>query len=322
VGAILIVRLKVVNRLIAEAEQFVAHDPHGAAAYEKLGVPDPGWLTSIPPDRRESRKALEQSAYMYYEGLQRNDGKGIYAFTGDCNRIEDGGVLRGMMALRIKVQDRRITEVELITVREQLRPKGGLSANTAGVMTPHMIDEMDPRSFIVPNAILLEPLPTAEGRDQLVAATNRYFVGFTQSKGSLVPFDAQCSRRENGMLATNNPDGPIVDPTHPTFRVFSQGCAQELDEGFFSALSKVRGVRQLVVDEAQGLVLDLSFFDNEGNVKSVSVPGVGNVVVPSDFLRPLTYMAPQLFKIENGKIRQIEGFAWPVPFGMTSGWDK
>jgi hypothetical protein len=104
--------------------------------------------------------------------------------------------------------------------------------------------------------------------------------------------------------------------------VFSQGCAQELDEGFFSALSKVRGVRQLVVDEAQGLVLDLSFFDNEGNVKSVSVPGVGNVVVPSDFLRPLTYMAPQLFKIENGKIRQIEGFAWPVPFGMTSGWDK
>jgi len=88
-GAILILRLKVENRLITEAEQFVAHDPHGAAAYEKLGKPDPGWLTPIPPERRQSREALEQTAYMYYEALQKNDGRGIYAFTDDCNRIED-----------------------------------------------------------------------------------------------------------------------------------------------------------------------------------------------------------------------------------------
>lgn len=88
-GAILILRLKVEHHLITEAEQFVAHDPRGAAAYEKLGKPDPGWLTPIPQDQRESREALEQAAYMYYEGLQRNDGRGIYAFTEDCNRIED-----------------------------------------------------------------------------------------------------------------------------------------------------------------------------------------------------------------------------------------
>jgi hypothetical protein len=245
---------------------------------------------------------------------------GQAGYYGDFS--EDGGLLRGMVALRLKVQDHRITEVEVITVREQLRPKGGLSANTAGVMTSHMIDEMDPNSFIVPDSILIESPPAPEQRDRLVAATNRYFDGFTQSKGSLVPFDGQCARRENGMLATNNPDGPIVDPGNPTFRVFSQGCAQELDKGFFSALSKVRGVRQLIVDEGQGLVLTLSFFDNEGNVKSVSVPGVGNVVVPSDFLRPVTYMAPQLFKLEDGKIRQIEGLAWPVPLGMRSGWGE
>jgi hypothetical protein len=89
VGAILIVRLKVENNLITEAEQFVAHDPHGAAEYEKLGKPDPGWLTPVPMDQRETRAALDQAAYMYYEGLQLNDGQGIYAFTPDCNRIED-----------------------------------------------------------------------------------------------------------------------------------------------------------------------------------------------------------------------------------------
>jgi len=89
VGTIFILRLKVVNHLIAEAEQFVAHDPYGAALYEKLGQPDPGWLTPIPVERRQSRESLEQVAYMYYEGLQKNDGRGFYAFTDDCNRIED-----------------------------------------------------------------------------------------------------------------------------------------------------------------------------------------------------------------------------------------
>ena len=90
VGAILILRLKVENHLITQAEQFVAHDPHGAEVYEKMGKPDPGWLVPIPPDQRETRAALDQAAYMYLEGLQLNDGQGVYAFTPDCQRTEDG----------------------------------------------------------------------------------------------------------------------------------------------------------------------------------------------------------------------------------------
>jgi hypothetical protein len=89
VAGIFILRLKVRNELITEAEQFMAHDPHGAAEYEKMGAPDPLWLAPIPVDQRETRAALDQAAYMYYEGLQLNDGKGIYAFTPDCQRTED-----------------------------------------------------------------------------------------------------------------------------------------------------------------------------------------------------------------------------------------
>jgi hypothetical protein len=235
---------------------------------------------------------------------------------------EFGGHLFGSMAMRLKVKDHQITEAEVIIAREELRPKGGLGANTAGIMTPRLVDEVDPKGFISPSVALLAPLSKPETRDQMIAATNRYFDGFTQSNGSLVPFDAQCSRRENGVMATNNPEGPVVDPAQPAFHVFSQGCAQELDRGFFSAIFKVRDTRQLVVDEQQGLVLDLSFFDNEGSTKSVSVAGVGNVAVPSNFLRPITFMTPQLFKVENGTIREIEGLAWPEPFGMGPGWDK
>jgi hypothetical protein len=67
-------------------------------------------------------------------------------------------------------------------------------------------------------------------------------------------------------------------------------------------------------------VLNLAFFDNEGNVKSVSVSAAGMITVPNDLLRPITFMTPQLFKIQNGKIRAIEGLSWAVPFGMRSAW--
>jgi hypothetical protein len=248
---------------------------------------------------------------------------GTVGYYGDFS--EDQGLLIGVMALRLKVQDRRITEVEMIVNREQLRPgSGGLGANTAGVMTPRAINELQPKGFISPDAALLEPVPAAARlpREQLVAISDRYFEAFAQSKSSIAPFADGCSRRENGIAATNNSDGPPVDPAQPAFRVFSESCAQEIDRGFLSALAKVRNHRQLVVDEEQGLVLDLALLDNPGNVKSVSVPGVGNVTVPQTLLRPITYLAPELFKIENGTIRQIEGLAWPVPYGMRSGWDN
>ena len=90
IGAILILRLKVENQQITEAEQFVARDPNGAALYEKIGKPDPVWLEAIPAERRQSRDALMAAGYMYFEALQRNDGKGIYPFTDNCDRIEHG----------------------------------------------------------------------------------------------------------------------------------------------------------------------------------------------------------------------------------------
>jgi hypothetical protein len=261
------------------------------------------------------------------EGIWKTfSGRGTYRVyladpaTGEAGYYGDitefGGMLPGVIALRMKVKDHRIVELETITVREQKRPKGGLGLNTAGIMTPRMLDELDPRGFVSPNSALLEPIGVAETREQLVGATKGYFDGYAQAKGSAAPLDAQCARRENGFAATNNPNGPEPDKAQPSFHMFSEGCAAELDRGFLSTLAKVRDAQPLVVDEKQGLVLDLAFFDNEGDVKSVSVAGVGDVAVPAEFRRAFTFMAPQLFKIEGGKIREIEGLSWAVPFGM------
>jgi hypothetical protein len=243
---------------------------------------------------------------------------GEVGYYGDIT--EDAGLLPGVIALRMKVKDHRIVELETITVREQKRPKGGLGLNTAGIMTPRMFDELNPKGFLSPSPVLLEPIDDTERRDELVAATKAYFDAYAEGQGSAAPLAAQCARRENGFAAVNNSDGPAPDKAQPSFHVFSESCAGELDRGFFSGFAKVRDARPLVVDEKQGLVLDLAFFDNEGDVKSVAVAGVGNVAVPVEYRRPFTFMAPQLFKIEDGKIREIEGLSWAVPFGMRPAW--
>ena len=123
-------------------------------------------------------------------------------------------------------------------------------------------------------------------------------------------------QRQNGFAATNNADGPAPDKAQASFHMFSEGCAGELDRGYLGGIEKVRDARPLVVDEKQGLVLDLAFFDNQGDVKSVAVTRVGDVAVPVEYRRAFSFMAPRLFKIEGGKIREIEGVSWAVPFGM------
>ncbi len=247
---------------------------------------------------------------------------GQVVYYGDFS--EDSGRLLGVLALRLKIKDHRIVEAEMIADRQQLRPVGGLGQNTAGVMTPKMIDELQPQGFLSPDPALFQPVPAEQraSADQLAATAAKYYEAYSESKGSVAPFSANCVRRENGIAATQNPAGPVVDPAVPAFRLFGGSCAQEVDAGFFSAVAKFRSQRVWIADPEQGLLLTLALFDTEGNVKSVQVPGVGKVTVPQEFLRPITFLEPQLFKIEGGEIREIEGLSWPVPYGMRSGWEK
>jgi hypothetical protein len=307
--------------LYAFVEQFFGalgmHNPYGVAMAPEIKYTENGQL--VKPGEGMWKTFSRRGTYRVYLADPTNGTVGFYG-----NYSEYNGTLYGVMAMRIKVQDRRITEVEVIVSREELRPVGGLAVNTAGIMTPRLVAELNPKAFVSPDVALLEPVAAASrtSRDQLVAATQSYFDGVSQGKGSAVAFADKCSRRENGVDATGNSAGPVADPAQPAFRFFTESCAGEIDRGFFTALVKPRDRRLLVVDEDQGLVLNVAVLDSRGNVKSVAVNGVGNVAVPRVFLRPVSYIQPQLFKIENGKIREIEGISWAVPYGMRSVWDK
>jgi hypothetical protein len=84
-------RLKVERRQIAEIELFVVRNENAARNCEKLGMPHHLFLEAVPPPERMSRADLVKTANMYFTGMQRNDGKGVYPFADDCDRFENGG---------------------------------------------------------------------------------------------------------------------------------------------------------------------------------------------------------------------------------------
>ena len=96
-------RLKIQNGLISEAEQIVIRpesnlfDPtrkppvSEGENIEKMGAPHQIFTEVIPEAERPSREEMIQTANYYFSGMQKNDGKGYYPFTDDCERYENGG---------------------------------------------------------------------------------------------------------------------------------------------------------------------------------------------------------------------------------------
>jgi hypothetical protein len=88
---IISVRLKVNDRRIEEVETIVARSENGAKALEARGKPREAFSRLTPPADRRPRADLVRTANMYFSGMQLNDGKGVYPFADDCDRIENGG---------------------------------------------------------------------------------------------------------------------------------------------------------------------------------------------------------------------------------------
>jgi hypothetical protein len=63
--------------------------PSGIAALD-ASTPDPIWSATVPPADRVSRAQMISTANMYFAGLENNDGKAVYPFADDCNRVENG----------------------------------------------------------------------------------------------------------------------------------------------------------------------------------------------------------------------------------------
>ena len=210
-----------------------------------------------------------------------------------------------LMALRLRVQLGRITEIET----SYFRPGGGGPNDIAG---------MDARGS--PEPLWLATIPAAEraSRNELIEIANAYFEGVQRNDGKgFYPFTDDCDRIENGARTTNNPTGPT---TPGGFNYMALDCKAQLESGYLAVVTEVHQRRYPLVDEERGVVWSNAIFDLGGTVKTIRLTN-GETVDMSAFAgRASSIEIAEAFKIENGKIRRIEMIGGSVPFHLNSAW--
>jgi hypothetical protein len=200
------------------------------------------------------------------------------------------------LALRLKVVDNRITEIEQLAVRpdntQQLR---GSAPATPPRFPPtgEAVEKMG-----APNPIFSEVIAEAKrpSREELIKTANYYFAGLQRNDGKgYYPFTDDCERFENGIQTTN------IEQTDPTSgQKVKRGCKKQFEETLKGIVSRVRDRRFVAVDRERGIVFAFAFFDHHRI--------------------NWTWQLAELFKIENGQIRRIEAVFHRAPFGINSGW--
>ena len=222
--------------------------------------------------------------------------------VGLLGRIDENGN-NNWFATRLKIENGKlISEIENLVVRNiSMQPPSseGLKFNTE------------------PHPLMKEMVPEGKrlSRAELASIGNSYFTGLdTDHDGANVPFDPACQRRENGMVSANNPDAPKGSMSW-------MDCKSQFDTHFSVIVTKIRERRFVVVDPVYGLAFAMGYFDHDGSVAKMSETLDGKLVdVSPMFRQPFSFIIGEVFKIKDGKIRQIEAVLTSVPFGMESGW--
>ena len=224
--------------------------------------------------------------------------------VGLLGRINEGGN-NNWFAVRLKVElGKQVSEIETLVNRSI---SGGSPA--PGAATARIPAE--------PHPLMMQPIPVDRRlrRDQLADAGDAYFTGLdTEESGRNVPFDPACQRRENGMTMASNPDAEKGS-------MMWLDCKTQFDTGFSVIVTDIRERRFEVVDPVTGLAFGWGYFDHNGSVpKFTNRIGGPPVDVAPMFRQPFSFYIAEVFKVVDGRIRQIEAVLTTVPYQMESGW--
>ncbi len=74
---------------VSEIETLVIRNAGQVTRMEEGGFPLPLWTEPVPESERLTREQLVRAANSYFSALENQDGRGIYAFSDDCNRLEN-----------------------------------------------------------------------------------------------------------------------------------------------------------------------------------------------------------------------------------------
>ena len=134
---------------------------------------------------------------------------------------DDGAVL---LAFRLKVVDRQVTEIETLVVRQ----------GQATFFAPNSLTMRDPLyDMEVPMAARLP-------RERMIEVVDSYFKGIESGDGSAIPVDASAARNENGTVTASGTGIRNL--------------------AMFAYIEEVKR-RYVLVDEERGIVLPLVLFE-------------------------------------------------------------
>jgi hypothetical protein len=254
-------------------------------------------------------------------------GKGTYRFYMEDVQAGQVGFFGSMreagepiiLALRMKIEDRKISEIETIVVRDVQDAQNLEKRGHPDPLFTEMIGPADRAS-----------------RADLVKTANMYFSGMQLNDGKgNYPFTDDCDRVENGAEATNNrtpsTESVIASQSNSVETNSRQksdltysatwGCKQQFQSGLLHFVTRIRDRRFIVVDPERGVALAFCFFDHAaGKTRTFQLPD--GRTVTSGPTTPWTWEIAEAFRVEHGQIRRIEAVYLRCPYGMGSGWSN
>jgi hypothetical protein len=259
-------------------------------------------------------------------------GRGSYKFYIDDTRAGQVGFLGTMkeagqlviLALRLRIDNRKISEIETILGRGQLAQGGAGNLEKMGN----------------PRPAFSEDIPTGErSRLELIKTANKYFSAMQQNdgKGDYSFFGDDCNRLENGMQTTNNmnpmpgltaagtprpaPSSKYDPAAKPTMYSAGWSCKDQFRSGLLHFVTWIHDRRYPIVDEERGIVFSLVFFDHSaGDTRNFQTPEGSTVTAgPTS---PFTWEIAEIFKVRGSQLHEIEAVLNQGIYGMCSGWSS
>ena len=201
-----------------------------------------------------------------------------------------------ILELRLKVVDRKITEIETLVARKE----------TTNFLNTDNLTEVRP--------IFLETVPAGERppRAEMVSMVGKYFDGIEQGSGDIVPFDKDCIRIENGIQTC---------PGSATSPLGALSCGAQLSTKIFTYIHTIEPRRFPIVDDERGLVLAIVRFNHPATQQTVEVPGRGKMTMGKYSTWPNSTEIAELFKIKDRKIKEISAVIVTQPYKAPTGWE-
>ncbi|HSP68031.1 MAG TPA: hypothetical protein VLN48_09910 [Bryobacteraceae bacterium] len=296
-------------------DALIAHNPKALPMTARVKNTEDG--VQLDPDDGFWRSANAKGSYRFFVTDTEN---GQVAFMGTMREDPNLPVIIG---IRLKVENRQISEIENLVVRDALA-----ATNLEKIGKP--------------NAVFLEAIPAAQRapRAELVRVANLYLSALEKNDGKVqVPFAPGCERVQNGVQTTNNPNAiaqmtpppapgrgqqapaPVKPQPPPPVNITELGCAEQFRLGVFGWVRRVRDRRFVAVDRERGLVLAIVSIDEPAGKYATYKLSDGRTMTYGPN-RPTTIAAFEAYKIEGGKLRRIEAVQHDIPYGMLSGWSS